>query len=143
MAMVVTMTERPFTEVVLTLKQCGLRPTRQRMALARLLRDAGDCHLTAEQLHEMAAASGCRISLATVYNALHQFTDAGLVREIVVDSGCSYFDTNISDHHHFFFEDRRELKDIDGGDVVISTIPEPPEGARLERVDVVIRVRSS
>jgi Fur family iron response transcriptional regulator len=131
MAMVVTMTERPFTEVVLTLKQCGLRPTRQRMALARLLRDAGDCHLTAEQLHEMAAAS------------LHQFTEAGLVREIVVDSGCSYFDTNISDHHHFFFEDRRELKDIDGGDVVISTIPEPPEGARVERVDVVIRVRSS
>jgi Fur family iron response transcriptional regulator len=140
--MAVTMTERPFTEVVQTLKRCGLRPTRQRMALARLLRDAGDCHLTAEQLHDLAAVSGCRISLATVYNALHQFTEAGLVREIVVDSGCSYFDTNITDHHHFFYEDRRELKDIDGQDVVISTIPEPPVGARVERVDVVIRVRS-
>ena len=91
----------------------------------------------------MAAAAGIRISLATVYNALHQFTSAGLVREIVVDSGCSYFDTNISDHHHFFFEDRHELQDIDGGDVVISTIPEPPEGTRVERVDVVIRIRPS
>jgi len=141
--MAVTMTERPFTEVVQTLKRCGLRPTRQRMALAKLLRDAGNRHFTAVQLHLMATASGCRISLATVYNALHQFTKAGLVREIVVDSRCSYFDTNISDHHHFFFEDRRELQDIDGGDVVISTIPEPPEGTRVERVDVVIRVRSS
>ena len=137
------MTERPFTEVVQILKRCGLRPTRQRMALVKLLRDVGDCHLTAERLHELAAESGCRISLATVYNALHQFTAAGLVREIVVDSGCSYFDTNISDHHHFFFEDSRELKDINGGDVVISTIPEPPEGARVERVDVVIRVRTA
>ncbi len=137
------MTERPFTEVVQTLKRCGLRPTRQRMALAKLLRDVGDCHFTADQLHGMAAAAGFRISLATVYNALHQFTKAGLVREIVVDPGCSYFDTNTSDHHHFFFEDRRELQDIDGGDVVISTIPEPPAGTRVERVDVVIRVRPS
>ena len=137
------MTERPYTEVVETLKRCGLRPTRQRMALAKLLREVGDRHLTAEQLHKMALSSGCRISLATVYNALHQFTKAGLVREIVVDSRCSYFDTNISDHHHFFFEDRRELRDIDGGDVVISTIPEPPEGTSVKRVDVVIRVRAS
>jgi Fur family iron response transcriptional regulator len=113
------------------------------MALAKLLSEAGDCHLTAEELHARAAEAGHRISLATIYNALHQFTEAGLVREIVVDSGCSYFDTNVTDHHHFFFEDRRELKDIDGGEVVISTVPEPPEGTRVERVDVVIRVRSS
>jgi Fur family iron response transcriptional regulator len=137
------MVERPYKEVVETLKHCGLRPTRQRMALAKLLRDAGDCHLTAEELHARAADAGHRISLATIYNALHQFTEAGLVREIVVDSGCSYFDTNVSDHHHFFFEDRRELTDIDHGDVVISAVPEPPQGATVERVDVVIRVRSS
>ena len=136
-------TQRPFTGVLEILKKCGLRPTRQRMALAKLLHDAGDCHLTAEQLHDLAARSGHRISLATVYNALHQFTDAGLVREIVVDSGCSYFDTNTSAHHHFFFEDTRELQDIDGDDVVITTIPEPPTGARVERVDVVVRLRSS
>ena len=138
-----TTTQRPFTEVVETLKRVGLRPTRQRMALAKLLREAGDCHLTAEQVHERAAKAGHRISLATIYNALHQFTEAGLVREIVVDSGCSYFDTNVSDHHHFFFEDRRELKDIDGDDVVIAAVPEPPHGAKVERVDVVIRVRGS
>lgn len=137
------MSERPFAEVVATLKKCGLRPTRQRMALAKLLGDAGDCHLTAEELHERATAAGHKISLATIYNALHQFTEAGLVREIVVDSGCSYFDTNVTDHHHFFFEDSRELRDIDSDDVVISTVPEPPEGAQVERVDVVIRVRNS
>ncbi len=137
------MADRPYTEVVETLKRCGLRPTRQRMALAKLLAEAGDCHLTAEDLHARAAEAGHRISLATIYNALHQFTEAGLVREIVVDSGCSYFDTNVTDHHHFFFEDRRELEDIDGGEVVISTVPEPPEGTKVERVDVVIRVRSS
>ena len=136
-------TQRPYTGVVETLKRCGLRPTRQRMALAKLLHDLGDCHLTAEQLHDLAARSGHRISLATIYNALHKFTEAGLVREIVVDSGCSYFDTNTSAHHHFFFEDTRELLDIDGDDVVISAIPEPPTGARVERVDVVVRVRSS
>ena len=137
------MTERPFAEVVETLKRCGLRPTRQRMALLKLLGDEGDCHLTAEQLRKLALRAGYRISLATVYNALHQFTEAGLIREIVVDSGCSYFDTNISDHHHFFFEDTGELRDINGDDVVISAIPELPVGALVERVDVVIRVRSS
>lgn len=137
------MNERPYTHVVETLKRCGLRPTRQRMALAKLLYDLGDCHLTAEQLHDRALRSGHRISLATVYNALHQFTEAGLLREIVVDSGCSYFDTNTTDHHHFFFEDRRELQDIDGDDVVISALPTPPDGASVKRVDVVIRVRES
>lgn len=113
------------------------------MALIKLLREAGDCHFTAEQLHELAAKSGQRISLATVYNALHQFTEAGLVREIVVDSGSSYFDTNTSDHHHFFFEDRRALEDIEGNDVVISALPEPPEGTTVDRVDIVIRVKPS
>lgn len=137
------MTDRPYTQVVETLKRCGLRPTRQRMALAKLLCDLGDCHLTAEQLHGRALKAGYRVSLATVYNALHQFTEAGLVREIVVDSGRSYFDTNTSDHHHFFFEDRGELKDIDGEDVVISVLPAPPEGTRVDRVDVVIRVKES
>ena len=133
---------RPFAGIVETLKNCGLRPTRQRMALAKLLHDLGNCHLTAEQLHDLAGRSGHRVSLATIYNALHQFTEAGLVREIVVDSGCSYFDTNTSAHHHFFFENTRELQDIDGGDVVISALPKAPPGARVERVDVVIRVRS-
>jgi Fur family iron response transcriptional regulator len=137
-----TSERRPFAQVVELLKRAGLRPTRQRMALAKLLCDAGDCHLTAEDLHRRARGAGIGVSLATIYNTLHQFTRAGLLREIVVDSARSYFDTNTSDHHHFYFEERGELRDIDGADVVISAIPEPPAGSAVDRVDVIIRVRS-
>jgi Fur family iron response transcriptional regulator len=135
--------QRPYSQVVEVLKEAGLRPTRQRMALAKLLCDRGDCHITAEQLYKRARNAGVRVSLATIYNTLHQFTRAGILREIVVESGCSYFDTNISEHHHFFFEDTCELADIDGDDVVISAVPSPPKGTTVDRVDVIIRVRSS
>lgn len=134
---------RPFAQVVDRLKEAGLRPTRQRMALAKLLGDAGDCHFTAEQLHGKAEAAGIRVSLATIYNTLHQFTRAGLLREIVVSPGSSYFDTNVADHHHFFYEDRGELKDIHGDDIVIASLPEPPAGSEVDRVDVIVRVRKS
>src|ERR1700722_15326672 len=86
------------------LRAVGLRPTRQRIALARLLFDGGDRHITAEQLHGEALGAVIRVSLATVYNTLHQFTDAGLLREVVVEPGRSYFDSNTTDHHHFFCE---------------------------------------
>ena len=131
---------RPYSQVIDRLKQAGLRPTRQRMALAKLLFDAGDYHFSAEQLHSQASGAGIRVSLATVYNTLHQFTKAGILREIVVSSGRSYFDTNTSDHHHFFFEGSHRLQDIDAKDVTITKLPKPPEGTSLERVDVVIRV---
>ncbi len=131
---------RPYSQVIDRLKQAGLRPTRQRMALAKLLFDAGDRHFSAEQLHRQASGSGIRVSLATVYNTLHQFTKVGILREIIVSSGRSYFDTNTSDHHHFFFEDSHRLQDIDAKDVTITKLPELPEGTSLERVDVVIRV---
>lgn len=134
---------RPYAPVVDRLKEAGLRPTRQRMALAKLLCDAGDCHFTAEQLHGKAAAAGISVSLATIYNTLHQFTRAGLLREIVVSPGSSYFDTNVTDHHHFFYEDRGELKDIHGDEIVISSLPEPPAGSEVDRVDVIVRVRKS
>ncbi len=133
--------DRPFSRVIDRLKEAGLRPTRQRLALAKLLTEAGDCHLTAEQLHGQAQSAGIRVSLATVYNTLHQFTEAGLLKEIVVDAGCSYFDTNVSEHHHFFFEDSNLLQDIDGKSVTIARLPEPPPGTSVKRVDVVIRVR--
>lgn len=133
--------DRPFRRVIDRLKEAGLRPTRQRLALAKLLAEAGDCHLTAEQLHSQAQQAGIRVSLATVYNALHQFTAAGLLKEIVVDAGRSYFDTNVSAHHHFFFEDSSRLQDIEGKSVTISCLPEPPAGTTVERVDVVIRIR--
>ena len=88
----------------------------------------------------MATKDGIRVSLATVYNTLHQFTDAGLLREIVVEPGRSYFDTNISDHHHFFHEHSAELSDIEGCDVSIARLPEPPAGMQVSRVEVVIRL---
>ena len=123
------------------LRAVGLRPTRQRLALARLLIESGDRHITAEQLHGEAAGADIRVSLATVYNTLHQFTEAGLLREVVVESGRSYFDTNTADHHHFFCEATSKLQDIPGRDVVVSEFPLPPLGTEICRVDVIIRVR--
>jgi Fur family iron response transcriptional regulator len=124
------------------IKDAGLRPTRQRLALGRLLFEGGDRHLTAEQLHVEALDKGVRVSLATVYNTLNQFTDAGLLREVVVEPGRSYFDTNIDDHHHFFFEDTGGLADIPGDAVRLASIPAPPAGSTVSRVDVVVRVRN-
>ena len=132
--------QRPYSGLIERLKAAGLRPTRQRLALARLLQDGGDRHLSAEQLHEEALAAKVRVSLATVYNALHQVTAAGLLREVVVEPGRSYFDTNVEDHHHFYFEDSGRLEDIPGDQVSLTNLPKPPKGSRLSRVDVIIRV---
>lgn len=131
---------RPYTQVLDRLRTAGLRPTRQRLALAKLLFEGGNRHVTAEILHAEAQAAAIRVSLATVYNTLHQFTAAGLLREIVVDSQRSYFDTNMDDHHHFFFEETSQLEDIPGHEVVVSSLPTPPEGTTVKRVDVVVRV---
>jgi Fur family iron response transcriptional regulator len=123
------------------LRSVGLRPTRQRLALARLLLENGDRHITAEQLHGEATGADIQVSLATVYNTLHQFTEAGLLREVVVEPGRSYFDTNATDHHHFFCEADGRLQDIPGEDVMVSGFPLPPLGTEICRVDVIIRVR--
>jgi Fur family transcriptional regulator, iron response regulator len=123
------------------LRGAGLRPTRQRVALARLLFNGGDRHVTAEQLHGEATKAAIPVSLATVYNTLHQFTAAGLLREVVVEPGRSYFDTNIEDHHHFFWEPNGVLQDIPGQDVVVSGLPHPPAGAEVSRIEVIVRVR--
>jgi Fur family iron response transcriptional regulator len=127
--------------VIDRLRAAGLRPTRQRLALARLLFGAQDRHISAETLHSEALGHNVRVSLATVYNTLNQFTQAGLLREVVVEPGRSYFDTNISDHHHFFHEDAGELCDIPGESVVLGALPKAPFGTEVTRVDVVIRVR--
>ena len=118
-----------------------MRPTRQRVALARLLFNGSDRHVTAEQLHGEAASAAIRVSLATVYNTLHQFTTAGLLREVVVEPGRSYFDTNVDDHHHFFCETTGMLQDIPGAAVMVSQLPNAPAGTEISRVDVIIRVR--
>ncbi|HEX6093794.1 MAG TPA: Fur family transcriptional regulator [Dongiaceae bacterium] len=132
---------RPFAPAIDRLKSAGLRPTRQRLALARLLYDRGDRHVTAEQLHQEAASANVRLSLATVYNTLHQFTTLGMLREVVVEPGRSYFDTNIGEHHHFFDEDSGELADIPGEQVELTRLPPPPAGAKISRVDVIVRLK--
>ena len=131
---------RPYGELIDRLTTVGLRPTRQRLALARLLFGRGDRHLTAEQLHGEAVAARVPVSLATVYNTLHQFTQTGLLREVIVEPGRSYFDTNVTDHHHFFHEDSCHLEDIAGEDIRLSELPRPPKGKHIRRVDVIIRV---
>jgi Fur family transcriptional regulator, iron response regulator len=122
------------------LHAAGLRPTRQRLALARLLFENGDRHVTAEQLHGAAAAAAISVSLATVYNTLHQFTEVGLLREVVVEPGRSYFDTNNADHHHFFCEANGLLQDISAREVTVSGLPLAPDGTEIRRVDVIVRV---
>ena len=123
------------------LRGAGLRPTRQRIALANLLFAKGDRHLAAEELHEEALAAGVPVSLATVYNTLHQFTGAGLLRILSIEGVKTYFDTNTSDHHHFFVEGENRVLDILPGPVRVVDLPEPPEGMEIANVDVVVRLR--
>ena len=131
---------RPFTGVIARLKQAGLRPTRQRIALAKLLFETENRHVTAEDLHAEARATGVSISLATIYNSLHQFTEVGLMREVVVEAGRSYFDTNTGDHHHFFHEDTGTLEDIPSDRINVSELPAAPAGKLVQRVDVIVRI---
>lgn len=133
--------DRPYAQTLSRLRDAGLRPTRQRLALGRLLFDGGDRHVTAETLHEEAQNAGISVSLATVYNTLHQFTGAKLLREVVVDSSRTYFDTNISDHHHFFVENSGKLMDIDGQKIAITGLPDAPDGTGIARVDVIVRLQ--
>jgi Fur family transcriptional regulator, iron response regulator len=122
------------------LRQAGLRPTAQRLALGTLLFDGRDRHVTAEMLYEEARGRGMSVSVATIYNALHQFTEAGLLREVAVDGSKTYFDTNLSDHHHFYCGRDGRLFDIPASEMQVLGLPEPPPGTRIERVDVVVRL---
>ncbi|MEZ5684522.1 MAG: transcriptional repressor [Paracoccaceae bacterium] len=120
----------------------GLRPTRQRVSLATLLvGDGKDRHVTAEGLFAAAHAAGDKVSLATVYNTLKAFCDAGLMHEITVDGTRSYFDTRMDDHPHYFWEDDNKLSDAPAEELELTRIPSPPEGTEISRIDVVIRVR--
>lgn len=124
------------------LASAGLRPTRQRVTLAALLiGDGQHRHVTAESLFEAAKSQGEAVSLATVYNTLRAFCDAGLMQEVTVDGSKCYFDTNTHDHPHFYWEDDAKLTDAPSDELVIARVPEPPEGAEVAAVDVVIRLR--
>ena len=132
--------ERPYSKAIERLRAAGLRPTRQRLGLAKLLFEDGDRHVSAELLHGEARRAGVRVSLATVYNALHDFTTAGLMNEVVVDPTRSYFDTNTTDHHHFYFVESGRLEDIAEDRIGPMELPDPPAGTTIKRVDVVIRL---
>jgi Fur family iron response transcriptional regulator len=120
----------------------GIRPTRQRVALASLLvGDGKNRHVTAESLFASAQNTGEQVSLATVYNTLRAFCDAGLMQEVTVDGARSYFDTNTHDHPHFFWEDEGRLTDAPADELEIARIPGPPEGAEISSVNVVIKLR--
>lgn len=122
------------------LRRGGLRPTRQRVALARLLFGNGDRHVTAEILHEEAVRAGQRVSLATVYNTLHQFKRAGLLREIAIGGQRAYFDTNTSNHNHYYIEGEETLVDIPGDSIRVDGLPQPPDHLKISHIDVVVRL---
>ena len=111
------------------------------MALGWILFAKGDRHITAEMLYEEASKAKVPVSLATIYNTLHQFTDVGLLRQVAVDGSKTYFDTNASDHHHFFVEGENALVDIPDAEMILGTTPEVPEGYEVARIDVVVRLR--
>ena len=132
---------RPWRDVRAKLRKIGLRPTRQRLALGFMLFGKGDRHVTAEMLYEEAVKAKVPVSLATIYNTLRQFTDIGLLRQVAVDGSKTYFDTNVSQHHHFFIESENDLVDIPQSQLVVGQTPTPPEGYEVVRVDVVVRLR--
>jgi len=131
----------PIHDLRARLRKVGLRPTRQRVSLGWLLFAKGDRHVTAERLYEEATRARVPVSLATVYNTLHQFTEAGLLREVAVDGTRTYFDTNIGEHQHFFVEGDESLIDIPGPGIAVGELPQAPEGMEVARVDVIVRLR--
>jgi Fur family iron response transcriptional regulator len=131
----------PWHDVKTKLRDVGLRPTRQRMALGWILLAKGDRHLTAEMLYEEATKAKVPVSLATVYNTLHQFTEVGLLRQVAVDGSKTYFDTNVTEHHHFFVEGENALVDIPDAEAIVGKMPVAPAGFEISRVDVVVRLK--
>ncbi len=123
------------------LRNSGLRPTRQRLSLAHLLFSQGNRHVSAEALHDEAVVAGIPVSLATVYNTLHQFNEAGLLRAVAVESSKTYFDTNTSDHHHFFIENENRIVDVPASHITVTDLPSAPDGMEIARVDVIVRLR--
>ncbi len=122
------------------LRQAGLRPTRQRHVIGRLLFGGEDRHVSAESLHAEAVLAGERVSLATVYNALHQLKQVGLLRELAIDGQRTYFDTNVSNHNHFYNETTGAVFDIPADQIRVDGLPQPPDGMKIAHIDVVVRL---
>jgi Fur family iron response transcriptional regulator len=131
------------TELAERLRVAGLRPTRQRLSLAAILFGAGDRHVSAESLHQEALAARIHVSLATVYNTLNQFKAAGLLREVAFEGDRTFFDTNTSNHFHYYLEDSGQLVDIGADDLEVKGLPELPAGTEIDRIDIIVRLRKS
>jgi Fur family iron response transcriptional regulator len=131
----------PLSDLRDKLRRVGLRPTRQRVSLGWLLFGKGDRHITAEMLFEEATRARVPVSLATVYNTLHQFTDVGLLRQLTVDGTKAYFDTNPTEHHHFFLEEEERLIDMPAEGICVGDLPAPPPGMEVAGVEVIVRLR--
>jgi Fur family transcriptional regulator, iron response regulator len=131
----------PVSAVRAKLRASGLRPTRQRILLGWMLFANGDRHVTAESLYDEAHKAKVGLSLATVYNTLRQFTEAGLLRQVLTSAGKAYFDTNTTDHHHFLIQGEEVMMDVPGDQSVVSSLPEPPPGFAYDGVEVVVRLR--
>jgi Fur family iron response transcriptional regulator len=127
-------------QLVSRLRDAGLRPTRQRQSLGKLLFSGADRHVTAERLHEEAMRAGVPVSLATVYNTLHQFTAKGLLREVAGEGAKTYFDTNTTQHFHFYHEEEGCLTDMPVDQTLIDNLPPPPEGMKVTQIDVTVRI---
>jgi Fur family iron response transcriptional regulator len=129
--------------LAVVLRMCGLRPTRQRLALAELLLVGPHRHVSAEQLHGEAREAHLDISLATVYNTLHQFQEVGLLRQVAFEASKTYFDTDTSNHHHFYLEDEQRVIDVPPSTIVLQSLPPPPAGTMVTHVDVLVRVKKT
>jgi Fur family transcriptional regulator, iron response regulator len=126
--------------IVSKLQSAGLRATPKRIAIGGLLLDGVDRHVTADDVAAMARKAGVRVSLATVYNTLNQFVAAGLMKRIILDTDRTYFDTNVSEHHHLFFEDAGRLHDVPGDSIRVEGLPPLPKGAKVRSIDVIVRM---
>jgi Fur family transcriptional regulator, iron response regulator len=131
------------TDLAERLRVAGLRPTRQRLSLAAILFGAGDRHVSAESLHQEALAARIHVSLATVYNTLNQFKAAGLLREVAFEGDRTFFDTNTSNHFHYYLEDSGQLVDIGSEDLEVKGLPELPPGTEIDRIDIIVRLRKT
>jgi Fur family transcriptional regulator, iron response regulator len=131
----------PINALKIKLRKAGLRPTRQRVMLGWMLFAKSHRHVSAEALFEEATRARASLSLATVYNTLRQFSDAGLIRQVHVGAGKAYFDTNTGEHHHFLVEGEDEIFDIEGKLMQLDGIPHAPEGFAISGVDVIVRLK--
>jgi Fur family iron response transcriptional regulator len=137
----VELTGCPWRDVNERLRAVGLRPTKQRTALGWLLFGKGERHLTAEMLFNEAVQANMSVSLATVYNTVNQLSDLGVLRRVSVDGAKTYYDTNLRNHHHFYFEGSHELVDVPNTEVCFEAIPEIPHDHEVVRIDMIIRLR--